>query len=281
MAECEILSVIADLCDQENIPWFLDSGTALGAMRHNGFIPWDDDIDIGMFRDDYVHFLEVAEQRLPQGYSIHTTENTKNYACHWAKVYKDDTKFVTQETLDGKIDMGIFIDVVPYDALASEGPDRKQQVSIALRNTRLLYLYYSKHIVVPHRGILGKLERFSCFLGHYLVRLLYSPEKITNSFKRAIEMGKLSDQVHAQYLCLAYPYVAPLERDDVFPTTMAQFEGRQFPVPGKTDRYLTKLYGNWRQLPPEEDRRTHMPLQLVFSAEESNEEDEDIIHGKR
>lgn len=80
LTELEILDVISCFCKERGISWFMDSGTCLGAVRHGGFIPWDDDIDIGMLREDYDVFCEAAARELPDGYSLHTPLNTNNYA---------------------------------------------------------------------------------------------------------------------------------------------------------------------------------------------------------
>lgn len=77
--ELEILKTIAALCDEHGIAWFIDAGTLLGAARHQGFIPWDDDIDIAMLRSDFDRFIEVARGHLPDGYSLHTFGNTPGF----------------------------------------------------------------------------------------------------------------------------------------------------------------------------------------------------------
>ena len=84
-AELSILLAISDVCEAGGISWWMDAGTALGAMRHGGFIPWDDDIDIGMLRSDYDRFLEVAPRLLPEGFSLHTARDTKGFAPLFAK----------------------------------------------------------------------------------------------------------------------------------------------------------------------------------------------------
>ena len=82
--ELDILQVVAAFCSKHGIRWWLDGGTCLGAMRHRGFIPWDDDIDIGMMRSDYDRFCSLAEDGLPEGYSLHTSRNTIGYAAMFA-----------------------------------------------------------------------------------------------------------------------------------------------------------------------------------------------------
>lgn len=87
--ELDILIMLKDFCLQHDISWFLDGGTVLGAARHKGFIPWDDDIDIGMLREDYDRFVSLAKTELPSGYSLHDWSNTPGYSAMFAKVYKD------------------------------------------------------------------------------------------------------------------------------------------------------------------------------------------------
>lgn len=109
--ELEILKAFASFCDEHDLEWFIDSGTVLGALRHGGFIPWDDDIDVGMLREDYDRFLRLASQSFVEGYSVHTPDNTEGFAGMFAKVYKDGTLFETRETRDAGLKQGIFIDI--------------------------------------------------------------------------------------------------------------------------------------------------------------------------
>lgn len=95
--ELSILNAVGFLCDKFGIKWWLDGGTCLGAMRHKGFIPWDDDIDIGMMRSDYDRFCSIASTELPDGYSFHDSRNSSGYAAMFCKVYKDGTRFENQE----------------------------------------------------------------------------------------------------------------------------------------------------------------------------------------
>ena len=115
--QLSILHSISNLCEDYDIKWWLDGGTCLGAMRHKGFIPWDDDIDIGMMRSDYDRFCSIASTELPDGYSFHDSRNSSGYAAMFCKVYKDGTRFENQEGRDSGSTMGIFVDVFPYDYL--------------------------------------------------------------------------------------------------------------------------------------------------------------------
>ena len=128
-AELKILDAIASLCFKFNINWWLDGGTCLGAMRHGGFIPWDDDIDIGMMRSDYERFCELAPRELQSGFSLHNSRNTDSYAAMFSKVYMDGTRFENQEGRDAGSAMGIFVDIFPYDNLYIDAKLRARFVS--------------------------------------------------------------------------------------------------------------------------------------------------------
>lgn len=262
--ELSILEIIADFCRENSITWWLDGGTCLGAMRHQGFIPWDDDIDIGMMREDYDKFCSLAESGLPSGYSIHTSRNSSGYAAMFAKVYKDGTRFENQESRDASSSMGIFVDVFPYDRLYEDARLRRKQVKTASLVQKRSYLYHSGSITVPHKGVLGSLEKAGCLLLHHFERLIVSNpvryQDLFDSCSANIGTCEVSDL----FLTLAWPNMAPVQLADILPVSEAQFEGMTFPVPRDTDKYLTTMYGDWRKIPADEDRHTHLPLLLDF-----------------
>lgn len=260
--ELEILKAFASFCDEHDLEWFIDSGTVLGALRHGGFIPWDDDIDVGMLRDDYDRFLKLASQSFVEGYSVHTPDNTDGFAGMFAKVYKDGTLFETRETRDAGLKQGIFIDIFPYDPLSSDEREQGSQRSGARFWQSISYLYHSGTIVVPHKGILGRIERLACMVAHPVVHALFSPDAIKRKFDSSVQMyGASPSDV---MLPFAWPNIGGIPRDVLVPPVMVSFEDSVFPAPSKTERYLELMYGDWRQLPATEDRRTHLPQALNF-----------------
>lgn len=261
--ELEILLVIRDFCENNGIAWFLDGGSALGAVRHKGFIPWDDDIDIGMLREDYDRFLSLAEDGLPEGYSLHTARNTPGYAALFAKVYKDGTRFETQETRDAGCPQGIFVDVFPYDRLPADGRSRSQQITRASLAQKISYLYCSRSIQTPHSGLLGTFEKAACWVAHYVLRAFHlSPERMQSAFDKNIiaDGRRLSDKC----LSLVWPNMEPLKTAHFEHLDAACFEGHSMPVPSDVEAYLKNMYGEWWVLPAPEKRHTHLPLLLDF-----------------
>ncbi len=261
--ELEMLLEVDRVCRELSISYFLDSGTALGAVRHGGFIPWDDDVDIGMKRADYERFLKEAQKLLPSNYKLCTPSNTKGYAPLFAKVIRADTRFATQETIEAGFDQGIFIDIFPYDSLSANAHVAQEQKRHCGMDQKFSYLYHSGHIVVPHRGFLGKAEKVACRIAHHVVSTVASPHKVAANFEVWARKGEAepSDDL----IIMAYPQMQEMPSEVIFPVSAALFEGHELPVPGKPDEYLTRMYGDWQKLPPKEDRRNHAPVELIFA----------------
>lgn len=263
--ELDILLMLDQFCQDHKIVWFMASGTALGALRHGGFIPWDDDVDIAMLRTDYDRFIELADSSLPPGYSLHTANNTPGFAGTFAKIYKDGTVFETAETKEAGCSQGIFIDIFPYDRVAEDENERRRQINNAKRWQRLSYLYHSKTINVPSKGILGILERNACKIAHYIVRALFNPSSIIDNFNHSVYRDPHTGPAAARYIQLSAPYVTPVPGNLLCPPVRVPFEGHLLPVPAKCNEYLKVWYGNWRELPSPENRHTHLPQRIVFS----------------
>lgn len=262
--ELSILEAISDLCKANGIRWWLDGGTCLGALRHKGFIPWDDDIDIGMLRPDYDRFCELAPSKLPQGYSLHTSRNTSGYAPMFAKVYKDGTRFENREGREASSSMGIFVDVFPYDRLYVDVKMRARQIVLASGAQRRSYLYHSGTISVPHGGIVGATERLGCRMLHVAEKIVTKdPTKYQDQYDRAIPSPS-AGAIGGECLTLAWPNMDPVPIDEILPVSSAEFEGRLYPVPRLAEKYLTTMYGDWRSIPAPEDRHTHLPLLIDF-----------------
>lgn len=261
--ELDVLLAIRDFCEEHGIEWFLMSGTALGAARHGGFIPWDDDIDIGMLRDQYDRFVELAATGLPEGYSLHTCENTPGFAGFFAKVYRDGTLFQTPETVAAGCEQGIFVDVFPIDRAADAEGDLRSQLRRAMVWQRASYLWHSDVITVPHRGALGAAERLACRLAHHVVRLALTPDRIRERFERLVRRDAAGETERC--VCLSWPYVGAFDVALLVPPSRASFEGHEMPAPGRLEDYLEFWYGDWRTLPAPENRHTHLPERVVFS----------------
>ena len=266
LAELNILRDIDSVCRAEGIPYFLECGTLLGAVRHGGFIPWDDDVDVGMLRPDYERFLKVAPKALGQGYAVCEPRTNPRCAGMFAKVWKRGTKFFTAETMEAGIDQGIFVDVFPYDVLHSDEGVATRQIRRCRAWQSASYLLHARHVTVPHSGILGALERGACSVAHVGAKAFLSHERLVRSFEAWALRG--SERPGSDYMSMAYVTDSAFPADELSPGREMLFEGFSFPVPARAESYLERVYGSsWRELPPIEARRNHAPIELDFGSD--------------
>ncbi|MEC4295521.1 LicD family protein [Adlercreutzia shanghongiae] len=258
----EMLHEIDAVCRAHDINYFLDSGSALGAVRHGGFIPWDDDVDLGMMREDYNRFLAIAPEALPSDLKLIAPGETKHYSPMFAKVMKRGTKFYAKETIEAGFDLGIFIDIFPFDHLGPSSEVIQKQTSTCHRWQKVSYLYHAPSVVLPHRGVLGALERGACRVAHGVLAHTTNEESI---YRHYIAGTKLGSPDSDQCGCLSYPKPKPYPKAIFLPTKRIRFEDGEFPVAGNVEGYLEISYGSdWNQLPPPEKRRNHKPEVLEF-----------------
>lgn len=264
LIELDILREVDRVCRENDIAYFLDSGSALGAARHEGFIPWDDDIDIGMLREDYDRFLAVAPQALGEAYEVSDPLSSDRHSAMFAKVWLRGTKFYTVETLDAGVRQGVGIDVMPYDVLSADEEVAGKQAKSCRMLQMALYLYHSRHVVVPHKGIAGSLERGACSVAHALLKATTSHAHLVERFQKAALAGV--DSPGDKMMAMSYVSVGSFPKDVLAPCARLPFEGELFPVPARIERYLEIMFGDWRELPPVEQRRQHAPIELDLGA---------------
>lgn len=228
----EILKALADICNEHNIRWWLSSGTCLGAVRHNGFVPWDDDVDIEMFREDYKKLEKILRNLQSDTYVLHSRKTDIEYVRCFDKFRKRDGQ---EHSRDRRRDWyrwaGNYIDIFVLEKTSH----------FSAFVTGVIY----KNLV--HLSSYVKIG----WLRHSLTRLVqWLCLCVINPIFRVVGLINPKGEYHYTLGMGWAKYT--FHKDAILPLSTAVFEGVEFPVPHDVDRYLTGLYGDWRKLPSEE-----------------------------
>lgn len=254
--EIEILSKCIDVCSKLEIPFFLMGGTLLGAVRHGGFIPWDDDIDIGMYRSDYERFLREAPAMLPEGLFLQTYTSDPGYLLNFAKLRDSCTTFIQWVYKDIPMNHGVYIDIFPLDYY----PDDTLKGRILLLKKKCLDQRIMTGMYLPELQQESMLKRLARKLLRFPYRKLSlhdameAREKLYTSVK---ESGWLAN------------YGGAWGRREVVPAKWfagghkISFEGMEVLAPQEYDKWLTQVYGDYMTLPPEEKRVSHHGAKVI------------------
>lgn len=259
--QMEILLKVASVCKVLEIEFVLDSGTLLGAARHGGFIPWDDDIDIGMIRSDYEVFLAKAAPLLGDRYLLQAPSSHPEVSVSFTKVRKKGTLLVERGNDDMSFDRGIWIDIFPYDVVDAS----PRSLSLQKRRWKIRHKLFNARMspyVDESRGFAFGVAKRTL---HAVLSL--APAGL---FREALDTIAIPPKGDARSLvCFHYFTVfLDLPVEDAFPLTTLCFEGHEMPVFSNWETYLELVYGDWRQLPPESKRKGHEIVAIDFGGEE-------------
>ncbi len=251
--EADILQVVSKICDEEQIRYYLSSGTLLGAVRHQGFIPWDDDIDIMIPRPDYERFLRVASEKLPPYLALcHYTKDC-NYPFRQAKVVDKRYQLVREIFSDNKA-YDVWIDVFPLDGLPKGRLSltaHKCWITFHMLTLKLSRLNY-------HGTDYSKRTWWQCAVLKankviHFSRLLSMTKEIRkfNDFlsRYPFEQSEWCINCFGEYI---YRESFPISW--LGDGRKISFEGESFSAPQEAEKYLTKVYGDYMALPPKEQR---------------------------
>ena len=237
-----ILIDVADFCDKHNIVYYLACGTLLGAVRHRGFIPWDDDIDIMMPRPDYNRFLNEYDGK----YKVLKPEEGRYF---YAKVYDNDT-IVYEKGMDYKKyePIGIDIDIFPLDGIVD---DEEVVERIMKKSDRLETLLRLSNQPVFYRS--NKLKAINRIIPRIigsknLVRLIEKNAQ-TYDYSSSDYVIRVKNSINGSTGALS---------KDCYGIDRMIFEGHEFNVPSGYDTWLKRFFGNYMELPPENERRIHI-----------------------
>ena len=235
--EIEILDYVVHLCDEHHLRYFLMYGTLIGAVRHQGFIPWDDDIDITMPRKDYQQLMDILLKEKNEKYVL-LCEKTKGYTYPFAKVVDTQTR-ILEESIDDFEHNGIWIDIFPYDGMQSK---MHYKLCCLLNKCRAAAIY--KEFPKGRGGSYWQ-WKICRIIGYQFFASFYN--RICQKYDY-----ETSDEVAFMALPTEHCPRRCMEQ-----CVKMEFEGKTYDVPTGYDEILTLYYGDYMQLPPENQRVTH------------------------
>ena len=252
--ELEILEDFVKICDEHHLTYFLTGGSMLGAVRHSGFIPWDDDIDIGMPRKDYDEFMKIGQEALGDKYYLDSFETNKKCYLPFAKIKMNGTVF--DESISSHIDnhKGICIDIFSFDNVTDLKKFRL--VKVLIIRTIVDTMYYRVGIR-KFKDLRHKFLSLCCCI---------LPRRVMMKYQRHLmRLNKNDNSEYIAPLSGCQPYIKEVQpRKVILPVKKIKFEGKDYNGMQDPDTYLKGIYGKYMELPPVEKRVNHMPNKIVF-----------------
>ena len=252
--QLQILDAVAAFCEENDISYWLDCGTMLGAIRHKGYIPWDDDIDIGMLRPDFERLSALFNQENTTRFHFASIDSDENFPYVSGKVMDTETLLYEPDRKGTKLSVNV--DIFVYDNAPDSDAALEKQYNVRDRYRLLHLLRTAKN--KPHGNIV---RRSMVYGARFFVKVFpknFFVKKISKNSKKYNDtetkrVGNFTS--FARITC---------DKSVFSSFTYAEFEGKQYRIPQGYDAWLRAFYGDYMQLPPEEKRVSHHTFEAYF-----------------
>ena len=259
--ELEILREFVRICEKHHLKYVLTGGTLLGAVRHGGFIPWDDDIDVAMPREDYDRFAKVCQPMLAGKYFYQSPETDPDYYLPYAKIRKNGTLAYEPRFQYAQFHKGVFIDIFPLDFCPAPGV--------------VCHFLFNVLAVINYRGQVDSGEHYSPYkelsgkIGYTVLRI-FSKKQIVKLRGHLIKLSRrLSNRNFVVPYAGAHGYYREvMPKEWYWGKNKLEFEGQVFSVPANTRGVLARLYGDgYMEIPKTSIETGHIELAKSFFKE--------------
>ena len=260
--ELEILKKIHNICENENLRYSLIGGTLLGAVRHKGFIPWDDDIDIVMPRKDYETFIDYCvhnSTELP--FYIVSSKTNKNYGYLFAKACAKGT---TIEEVHGnryQCNLGVYVDIFPVDGLGVSFEEaKKTYAKTTFKRELLVASNWKEFFRSKTRAIYFEPIRYA----FYLMSRLVNVNKLINKIDEICKKKDFDSSKYVGVVCGVYRRKEIMKKDVFAEYEKIEFEGLKVNALKNSKEYLSNIYGDYMKLPPKEKQFSHHMFKAYY-----------------
>lgn len=268
--ELEILKDFIAICEKHQLDYFGIAGTGIGALRHQGFIPWDDDIDVAIPRDDFEKLISCVEEEMGDKYLIMNTERYPDYPLMTTRMVLRGTKFKEEALKNVEAPLGIFLDLYPFDKMSDDSKEARKQARDAWFWSKILILRSIPFPMLGFAGWKGKLVHAVCGAAHAVLSVCHIPKLwiYRKAYEAETRFNHLGEVKRLNFFCDTKPFMNMYETKDIYPLQKLPFEDTMLNFPRNMHKNLTGMYGDYMELPPEEKRKNHFPYELEFPEKE-------------
>ena len=256
--QLQIMDYFHSWCREHRVTYFMTAGTLIGSLRHKGFIPWDDDIDVVMLREEYEKFVRDFPKSETGHFRLLSIETDSSCTYSYAKIYDDRTVFIEGDEKTAH-PIGVNIDIFPLDNATDDFADAKKLKDSIKPYDKLLVV---KQMSRDKRGLM---KDITVFIMKAITGFISYHWLITHIIKKA---KKYKGNSNSRYVLNAVIYAKGerevLERKWFSEVIELEFEGRYYSAPIGADEYMRRLFGDYMQLPPENKRVSHHRFKAFF-----------------
>ena len=252
--ELGIMEYIHEVCQKIGVKYFLSYGSLIGAVRHQGFIPWDDDMDICMLRDDYEKLQDYLIANPDERYEVMSYKNNINYVYPFMKI-QDNQTYLVEEDVRIDSNMGIYVDIFPVDGYEDDQAFKDKMTKIIKKRQLSCYTFKG---ITNTKSVVNSIIRYISVIIFYFT----NTNKYVSQIDELAKSRKVEDYEQVDYLIYKDMNKPVWERKWLEEVEIGIFEGKEFMIPKHYHEILTSDYGDYMQLPPVEQQVSHHDFKL-------------------
>lgn len=246
LRQFEMLKCLDAICRKNNISYWIDFGTLLGAVRHQDFIPWDDDVDISVLEEDYGRLRDVLKKELPENYVFQDSTTDEYVFCPYGRI-RDKKSYCFYPNFVKQQEQGCWIDIFKYDKIPS-----------AKAKNFVDFFYRRAYREIHHFGEVAYTSKLKIWINKIVAYLIYPFAILAVKLLRWYADVSNSD-LYGRYATTPHTY----KKEHIFPLVELKFKDHKFLAPNNYDAHLQRIYGDYMQIPPEDKREQILDLSKV------------------